>query len=433
MEFSQNRSYSTRLAVIGSGLAGFSASIFALDRGIIPYQIGNTGPLAYTTGYFDLLGYLDGAALADPWAGIARLRAEAPEHPLARIADTAIRAAFSRFCGAVTEMGLSYTVSGGKNLNALLPAGLSKPTLSVPATMISGVEALAAREPALIVDFLGLPGFSAREFAANFKAMWPTLKFARLGFPEMETGAEVYPEVMARALEVPAHREALAERIRGAVREAGEVAFVGLPAILGVHAPDRVHKDMERLVSLPIFEIPTMPPAVPGLRLRELFEQALPERGLVLAPHRKVERLELRGDSAILHFTDNFGEVTVKAEAVILATGRFLSGGLAAERDGIRETLLDLPVEQPETRADWYREDYFDPRGHAINRAGLLVDDAFRVLGRDGRPVSPRLFAAGAVLARQDWVRQRCGAGIALATAFRAVEEAAALLQERVG
>ncbi|MCW2307173.1 glycerol-3-phosphate dehydrogenase subunit GlpB [Rhodobium gokarnense] len=433
MEFTQNRSYSTRLAVIGSGLAGFSASIFALDRGITPYQIGNTGPLAYTTGYFDLLGYLDGAALADPWAGIARLRAEAPEHPLARVSDADVRAAFSRFCAAVTEMGISYTLSGGENLRALLPAGLSKPTLSVPATMIAGVEALAAREPALVVDFVGLPGFSAREFAANFKSIWPTLEFARLGFPEMETGAEVYPEVMARALEVPAHREALAERIRGAVREAGEVAFVGLPAILGVHAPDRVHKEMERLVGLPIFEIPTMPPAVPGLRLRELFEQVLPERGLVLAPHRKVERLELRDGGAILHFTDNFGEVTVEAEAVILATGRFLSGGLAAERGGIRETLLDLPVEQPETRADWYREDYFDPRGHAINRAGLLVDDAFRVLGPDGGPVSSRLFAAGAVLARQDWVRQRCGAGIALATAFRAVEEAAALLEERVG
>jgi glycerol-3-phosphate dehydrogenase subunit B len=113
---------------------------------------------------------------------------------------------------------------------------------------------------------------------------------------------------------------------------------------------------------------------------------------------------------------------------VILATGRFLSGGLTAERTGLREPLFDLAVAQPPTRADWHRDDCFDPRGHAINRAGVLVDDDFRPLDATGAPVHGRLFAAGSILAGQDWVRQRCGAGLAIATAWRAVEGVARTL-----
>ena len=52
------RHFTTELAVIGSGLAGFAASIFALKRNIKTAQIGNTGAIAYTTGYLDLLGGL---------------------------------------------------------------------------------------------------------------------------------------------------------------------------------------------------------------------------------------------------------------------------------------------------------------------------------------------------------------------------------------
>lgn len=241
----------------------------------------------------------------------------------------------------------------------------------------------------------------------------------------MDSGAETYPEVMARALEVRATRERLAQRIREVV---GAAECVGLPAILGVHAPDRVHAAMEELVGRPIFEIPTMPPAVPGLRLRELLEQAMPARGLTLVSQHKAAKVALRPDGFDLGYRDNFGEVVVEAATAILATGRFLSGGLAAERTGLRETLFDLAVEQPEGRADWHRDDCFDPRGHAINRAGVVVDDDFRPLDTEGAPVHPRLFAAGAVLAGQDWVRQRCGAGLAIASAWSAVEGVARVL-----
>jgi glycerol-3-phosphate dehydrogenase subunit B len=114
-------------------------------------------------------------------------------------------------------------------------------------------------------------------------------------------------------------------------------------------------------------------------------------------------------------------EMTVVAEHVLLATGRFLGKGLVAERRGIREALMDLPVCQPENRGCWHRQHFLDPQGHAINLAGIEVDDRFRPLDRNARVVYGNLYAAGSILAHQDWIRTKSGTGLAVATAYGAV------------
>ncbi len=169
------RHYKTQLAVIGSGLAGFATSIFALERGISTAQVGSTGAIAYTTGYLDLLGSHRHCLLDNPWSGLDALRDEEPNHPLSRIGNDDIRTAFVQFTKTLSEMGVGYTRPGESNLFALSPAGTTKPTLSVPSTMRSGVEAGKSSVNAMIIDFEGLKGFSARELVANFKASWPQL------------------------------------------------------------------------------------------------------------------------------------------------------------------------------------------------------------------------------------------------------------------
>jgi glycerol-3-phosphate dehydrogenase subunit B len=79
-------------------------------------------------------------------------------------------------------------------------------------------------------------------------------------------------------------------------------------------------------------------------------------------------------------------------------------------------------LHQPETRAQWHRENFLDRRGHQINQAGLEIDDHFRPLGFNGKPAFNTLFAAGSILAHQDWKRMKCGSGLAVATAFGAVK-----------
>jgi glycerol-3-phosphate dehydrogenase subunit B len=111
----------------------------------------------------------------------------------------------------------------------------------------------------------------------------------------------------------------------------------------------------------------------------------------------------------------------VQSRGVVLASGRFIGGGLHADRKRIRETIFDLPVCQPTDRTKWHRRDFLDPRGHPINEAGLETDDDFRPLNGSGRPAFKTLFAAGSILAHQDWIRTKCGAGLAIATAYGAI------------
>ncbi len=417
----QPRNHQTQLLVIGAGLAGMAASLFALARGFTVAQVGITGAIAYSSGYLDLLGYNGRHFVNDPWQGIARLRESEPQHPLARIPEADIRGAFAEFTRSITELGISYCQPGANNFLVPTPAGTLKPTLSLPLTMRAGTTAMASGADTLVVDFTGLNGFSAREFTANLRGRWPGLRAQRIGFPDMDSGAEVYPEVMARALEVPATRERLAKRIRPLLK--GE-QVLGLPAILGMHRPDHVHSHFQSLLGAQVFEIPTMPPAVPGVRLRELFETALPTRGVACISQHRVERLQLHKSGATAHLEDAYGEVTIEAAATILATGRFISGGLVAEPGGIREPLLNLPITQSMGRENWFREEYFDQRGHPINRTGVEVDEHFRPLDDNGNTIHTRLFAAGSLLAHQDWIRQRCGAGVAIASAYKAVEAA---------
>jgi glycerol-3-phosphate dehydrogenase subunit B len=421
------RNFETDLAVIGSGIAGFAASIFALDRKIRCAQVGNTGAVAYTTGYLDLLGSNEEsqAAIDNPWDGLEQLKNSQPGHPLSRIPVADIRKSFERFTAFLGECGIAYTAPQKTNITALTPAGTLKKTLCVPASMAAGPKAFAEKTPCAIIDFKGLKGFSARQVVANLKDKWPGLSAARITFPDMDKG-EIYPEVMARALEVPATRAKLAELLK---EVAGRVKIIGLPALLGMHNPDLVRTDLERLTGLRIFEIPTMPPSVPGIRLREMFEQVFPQKGLTLIPQQKVTSLAFDTDGALLKLSDNYGPIIIHSKAVILATGRFLSGGLKANITGIIETLLNLPVSQPLSRTDWYHDEYTDRRGHAIHKAGIEIDTSFRPLGQDGNAYNERLFAAGIILAHQDWIRGRSGAGIAIATAYKAVEAAEKFLK----
>ena len=194
------RKVTADLAVIGTGLAGFAASLFARDRGLSVVQIGHTGALSYTTGYLDLFGALDGKVIDDPWSGLDALHRVTPTPPLARLSRDEIDTALSRFIDCLGEMGLHYTAPGPGNLTALLPGGLTKPTFSIPETMRPGIEAMQAGRPALIVDFDGLQGFSATEFRINMAEAWPGLRSERLTFPGIDA-RPVFPEVMARALE----------------------------------------------------------------------------------------------------------------------------------------------------------------------------------------------------------------------------------------
>lgn len=425
----------TRLVIIGAGMAGLSAALFACRRMLSPVVLGGTSLLVHAAGPWDLLGVHPAAQrklVADPFVGIETLRKDLPSHPYARVPESQLRAAFAILLDAFREAGYPYERFPDVSCEVVTSAGTIKRTYCLPHTMWAGAMALQRRDPCLVVGFDRLKDFSARQVVAVASSEWPKLRAIRIPFPGMEDLDEVTQEHLARRMDSVVVRRRLADAL---LPHAGRYEAVGVPPILGYHRTPEVVADLASWLGVPVFEIPCGPVSVPGIRIRNTFEAILRHRGARLLLGRKVEDAILHDDAFVLHVSGGPGEqpVRVEAEAVVVASGRFLGGGLDGSRGGIRETLFNLPVHQPASRSEWHGATLLTPSGHPVNRAGLEVDSFFRPLDQSGNPANARLFAAGSILAHQDWMREKSGSGLAMSTAYAAVEAAAGVLSSTSG
>ncbi len=400
-----------------------AAALFAADKGISTVQVGTNGGIIFASGLFDLLSVhpiSEKNTWKDPWKGIEALIRDIPGHPYSHSTKEGIQLAFEKFLGFLKDEGLPYGQVEDGNSEVMTPLGTTKYTYCVPQSMWNGVLALKEKKPCLFVDFLGMNGFSAHQLVENLGERWPCLRSARVPFPgRIGEEAIVVGDVMARDLELSEKREKLAEMILPHVKDA---QGLGLPAVLGMRHHIEVIEDLGARIGVPVFEIPTFSLSVPGLRLMEAFTDALSKRGVRQFGQERVLTAEHGSDGRFsLGVGNKKLQTKVVSKGIILASGRFWAKGLYAYRKGIKEAVFNLPVSQPAERSEWHREDFFDLRGHPVNQAGLETDDSCRPLGNSGKPAFENLFAAGSILAHQDWMRMKCGSGLAIATACRAV------------
>jgi len=416
-----NQKINCELAVIGAGMAGIASALFASNRGISTVQVGLTSEIIFASGLIDLMGVHpidDGKIWENPWEAIDALIRDIPNHPFARINKDEIQKALEEFLAFMNDSDLPYCRHKNRNAKMIMPVGTVKHTCFVPKTMWNGVLALEKKGPCLIIDIRGFRGFSARQITETLKVSWPALRHARISFPNTDHLGEVYTEPIARSLALSENRKALTQIVRPHIKG---ISSVGFPAIFGINDSVKIYRDLQDMIGIPIFEIPTMPPSITGLRIKETFETQLPKKGVRLLLQKKVMKVHRNKDGFVLYIGGPDTEYTVKAKGIILASGRFLGRGLHADRKQIRESIFDLPVFQVGERKKWHSQNFLDPKGHLINMAGLEIDNMFRPLDRSGKPAFKTLFAAGSILAHQDWMRMKCGSGLAIASAFAAV------------
>ena len=409
------------LLVMGMGCAGLAAALFAARRGCSVAICGATGGLDHSSGLIDLLAVHpveQGRTWADPWQAIPALVKDRPGHPYSLLREGEIRAALGEFVSFMAEHGLAYRGNVNANSPVLTPAGTIKYSYLMPQSLWTGSVALRERAPALLIGFHGLKGFSPRQIAEVRRGDWPGLNHTKINFPG-KTG-ELYPEHMALALGEPSVVRRLAESLPENALKG--VDYLGFPAVLGLENPGRVVAALEELTGKKVFEIPTLPPSLAGRRLRSACGRGLSALGVASLNRQLVFRAEpLAAGGWRLHLGRESATHTVLARNVILASGRFLGHGLLAERGGVTEPVFHLPVAQPPERKAWVNRGFFAPAGHPLSRAGILTDSDLRPLDGSGKPV-PGLRAAGVILANHDWAREKCGAGLAIATAYKAVQ-----------
>jgi glycerol-3-phosphate dehydrogenase subunit B len=415
--------YNCELVVIGAGMAGMATTLFAANRGISTVQLGHTGGFQFATGLLDLIGVYpinQNGFWQNPWDAIDLLKSVDPIHPYTKVDNSTISESLAELAVFLSDCGLPYRVEPDANSMVLTAHGTTRPTYYVPSSMWNGVSALKQKPSCLLVGFRGLREFSARQIAETQKTVWPGLRPVQIEFPGMTEKSELYPEQLARRLEVPDARQEFAKAVKQQLN--GE-SMLGLPAVLGIHGTSKIMTALEDQIGLPIFEIPTPTISVSGLRLKEAFETNLPRDTVCQLANSNVDKVSLTRQGRFrIEAMHSGSQILIHAEGIVLASGRFLGKGLQADRFKIRETIFDLPVQQSQNRTLWHNRDFFDRSGHPVNRAGILVDSNFHPLDQQGTPAFGKLFAAGSILAGQDWIREKSGSGLAAASAFSAIQ-----------
>ena len=369
--------------VIGGGTAGLVAGARLAEGGarvcVLAKGVGSTH---LAPGTIDVLGYAP-ERVEEPERALGDLIAARPDHPYALIGAEAVGAALQWFSDRVCDGPQpGYRYVGGLERNHLLPTavGAVRPSALAPETMAEG-EA-RSDEPVCVVGTRVLRDFHAALCAANLAGAGLT----------------------ARAVEVELEVERADER-------------VALPAVLGLRDPHGAWADLQRRLGHPVFEIPGLPPSVPGMRVFEVMRHALRRAGGRLVLGSEVigaERANGRTEAVRAHAAGH--DVRYHARWIVLATGGFASGAIELGSDWVaRDTVLGLPlrgVPGPD-EARFVREYLAE---QPIARAGIAVDGSLRAEGAEN------VLVAGAALPGAVPWQEGSGEGIALASGYRVAQ-----------
>ena len=334
-----------------------------------------------------------------------------PDHPYSKLGWEKIHQALSSFI-PLFPPPYSFQTIGIENGSILTGAGTFRPTYLIPTTMVAGT---ALKEgDGLIIGFKGFKDFYAPYVASHLKCRGISLSL-REAIPQEITAA-----ALSRLFERESFRQTIGKEIKSHLQ--GETR-VGLPAVLGIKDPSNVKKELEEIMGAEVFEIPTLPPSIPGMRIFRRFKEWLIQRGVTFLLGHSVLKADWNGKrcKSIEVFHPPLSQ-SYSADRFILATGRFIGGGLKADEEKAYEPIFNLPVAQPKSREDWFKKSFFN--SHPIHQAGILTDSSFRPVDQKGEQILDNVWITGSILAGHDCIQEKSREGIEIATGYWAAKNA---------
>jgi len=382
--------------IIGAGVAGLTAGAFLAGRGFKVALVTSGEPTAcLSTGCIDVC-----SRDHNPLLGIKELP---PEHPFHLVPEKTIREALDNFQAAMMDMVIPYTGALEENRLVLSALGTFKTTCLVPSTMEAAPQ--DTKDSIHIITFAGLKDF------------YPSYILSR----RKNTKFSVYDAGVSSTMGIASHfeekefLESFIVWLKGQNIDEDKIAF---PAVLGLESAAEIVKTIATRVEKPVFEIPTIPPSMPGRRLFNALTDYFRKKGGDIYWGWPVIGVEKSGKIIEAVMTASKGRPnSLNGKAFILATGSFVGGGLVAGRETITENIFNLPVHVPGPRETWFENDYFS-FNHGIGRAGIKVDSSLRPAGAPWE----NIFVCGGILADTEILKNGCGHGLALATAHMAAK-----------
>jgi len=400
------------LLVIGGGMAGCMAAATAARNGLSVVLVRKSyGATALSSGAIDF-------------------------PPSGDLPEAITREACAFFQSEMASLGYAYEGDVGQVATLLTALGTCKRTTLYPSTTAAGRLDRWAGDHVLYLGIRGLAEFNAAHAsqAANYfgqrlgRSAFAT-GGAEMDFPRIRHKYNILGCELAQLLEDEEIAGDFAVALRQAVEEALKVATggsytrVALPPIVGMDHSVEIVDGLTRACGLPCFELLSGLPSLLGLRLQNALDRILERHGVkiihgvvghVSTTLRRITRVTAEDKDAIYTFLP---------QAVVLASGKFIGGGLA-HAGRLVETIFGLPL--------WLGEHPLDDEDlrslssacyaetQPFMTAGVRTDAALRPLGQDEEPAYRNLWAAGAILQGQDYAASCGNLGSALVTGYRA-------------
>ncbi len=267
----------------------------------------------------------------------------------------------------------------------------------------------------LIVNFLGYHDFFSSFLAEGLEKQGMECRIRFLSLPELDN-AKAHGEMRSVQIARSMDRiwEKVAQEIRLLLKDEDTVI---LPQVFGL-LDDTVPGRLRQAIPARVVFAGTMPPSVPGVRtqmqLRRRYELL---GGTFLMGDQAIRAHEHDG---VVHSiaTHNLDAHYLEARNFILATGGLYSKGLVSNPFKITEPILDLDIDQPQDRNEWYNPTFAGEQPYM--GYGVKTDEQLHAI-KDGVAMQ-NVYAIGSILGNTR-PELGSGAGLAINSAFAVVDQ----------
>jgi len=391
------------VVVIGAGLAGLTAALKALEQGLKTIVISRgASTLELMSGCIDLYGGAEG-----PCPGIRALARENPCHPYALLEEEEIYQALSFFIQEVKGICPYHHQDGFQNYRLPTALGQMRTSCLLPQGQLAAAD---ADEGVLVVGFKGYRDFCSALMAegmnkrgCSWRSIDVDLKLIQDPdnspdcFYQNSASVRSYQNSIQLAVCLERAWPLLAEELRPQVQDVDKVAF---PAVLGLDRYLELQQGLEESLGKRVFEVPNLPPSLPGIRLSKCLMDRVRQLGGDLLQGSSVVAAERTGDICSKVLVKTAGKNReIQGKCYVLATGRMGGKWIALQGEGA------VAAEHSST--------------------GIKVNKQLQPLDNEGKILLANVFCAGSVLAAYDPFSEGGGGGVAIATGYRAAVLAA--------